>query len=224
MALLMGERKFVNKPSLLIIGKIPPPIGGVTIHIDRLLCSLKKNFIDYDFYDYGKESCIRGIKKIYVAKIIHVHLSNKNIRLFFVLFLKFIHKKIIITFHGKYSFDDFRDYLSLYISSYSFVLNQYTYKNAAKRIQANKLGLISSFIPPYEDNILTEDVCNQIEKLLKNKKYILCTNASNYVIDKNGHDLYGIDFLIDFIKTKNDLCLIISDPSGRLKTQYPIKN
>jgi glycosyltransferase involved in cell wall biosynthesis len=215
----------VSEPRLLIIGKIPPPIGGVTIHVQRLLNSLSNNFIDYCFYDYRKESYINGLKKIFIAEIVHLHFSNKNVRLFFVLLLKCLHKRIIITFHGKYAFDDFRDYLSLYISSCSFVLNHYTYKNAVKKIiNKQKVQLISAFIPPGQDeDSLDEIIIKKINEISVHRKYILCTNANNFVIDEQGKDLYGIDFLLNIIRNRLDLCLIISDPSGKLKEHYPVQ-
>lgn len=37
------------KQALLILGSLPPPIGGVTIHVKRLLEFLEKKSISYSF-------------------------------------------------------------------------------------------------------------------------------------------------------------------------------
>lgn len=39
----------MSKAQILIIGKIPPPIGGVTIHIQRLIQCLQNNDIEYQY-------------------------------------------------------------------------------------------------------------------------------------------------------------------------------
>ncbi|GHU02723.1 hypothetical protein FACS1894147_05250 [Spirochaetia bacterium] len=216
----MTKNEF-EKYKILIIGKTPPPIGGVTIHIKRLLNTLDKAAVRYSFYDYGKEPCINGLKKIFNANIIHLNLSNKNIRLSIILFLLVLHKKSIITFHGKYQFNDIRDYFSLRLSTYSFILNKFTYNNAIGKVKDEKIKLISAFIPPIdEEGYLRNEIREKIDKTSLNKEKIICTNAPGYVIDINNRDLYGIDFLLGMIKKMPFYLLIISDPSGKLKSQY----
>ena len=67
-----------NKESaLLLIGTLPMPIGGVSIHTERLLLFLKKNNYNYSFYDYKKYSFKRGVKFFFKSKLIHIHANNQ---------------------------------------------------------------------------------------------------------------------------------------------------
>ena len=68
------------KINVVQFGKLPPPIGGVTIHISRLLFQANKETkFKTDILDYSKEKNIFYIcKKILFTELIHIHLSNKN--------------------------------------------------------------------------------------------------------------------------------------------------
>jgi len=210
-----------KRTKILIVGSIPPPIGGVAIHLYRLLKALDGSDIDYIFYDYKKESFFTGIKKILKSQYIHTNFSNKFFRFFSTLLLKSLNKKVILTFHGKFSFSNTLDRLSLILSSYNFLLNKYSYENAMKIISPRNLQLISAFIPPSdEENTLPAALEKKLTSFIKNRKVIACTNAHSYVLDKNGNDLYGIDFLLDIFSGLPENCLIVSDPSGKLKERY----
>jgi len=41
------------RKKILIVGKRPLPIGGVTIHVDRLVKLIDKLGYDYTFYDFA---------------------------------------------------------------------------------------------------------------------------------------------------------------------------
>ncbi|ATP57957.1 hypothetical protein CPT03_16555 [Pedobacter ginsengisoli] len=112
--------------------------------------------------------------------------------------------------------------MTLKFSSCNLVLNDYSYRNALKKINSrNKVQLISAFIPPMESEYELSNKINELLCLKINEKDIIaCTNAHNYVLDENGNDLYGIDFLLNIFVTIPNSCLLISDPSGKLKEQY----
>ena len=46
---------------ILIIGTLPLPIGGVTIHTQRLITFLKNNNFKYNFFDYKKSHFTKGL-------------------------------------------------------------------------------------------------------------------------------------------------------------------
>ena len=79
---------------LLLIGTLPMPIGGVSIHTERLLLFLKKNNFNHCFYDYKKSSLKRGVKFFFKSKLIHIH-ANNQLFLFLISLLCFIFFKII---------------------------------------------------------------------------------------------------------------------------------
>ena len=88
---------------ILQFAKLPPPIGGVTIHVRRLFSSAsKKKNVKMELLDYSNERNLKTIlTKVIKSKIIHIHLSNKKLRVFITFLFKLIFKKSVITFHGK---------------------------------------------------------------------------------------------------------------------------
>ena len=85
---------------VLLIGKTPPPIGGVTIHVYRLLNRLIDTRNNVNFYDLNNFKVHTLIGCIIKNDVIHNH-SNSRIFLFIVSVLcKLLNKKYIITIHG----------------------------------------------------------------------------------------------------------------------------
>lgn len=213
-----------QKLKILNIGTLPLPLGGVTVHLQRLLLELKISEIakQTKFYDYKRESKIGGLIKILRSDIIHIHLSNKIFRFFLVVFGIFFLKKVIITFHGKYDFHNFFDLFSLKLSNINLVLNEFSYKNALGKVRSkSKVILSSAFIPPSGiQNELSKSNSILLEKFIAKYNNIVCTNAHSYVLDSKKKDLYGIDFLLNVFKDLPDYGLIIADPSGNLTKKY----
>ena len=154
---------------ILLISKIPPPIGGVTIHVKRLVQKLQeRGDFDVDVLDYSRlQKPLKFTGKILNAKLVHIHLSNKLFRFLLVLLLKMVNKKIVVTFHGKYDFQNILDRIALSTSTFSIVLNEFTYVNAVKF--SSKVKLIGAFIPPVEKDVIALDT-----KIEGNIQYILC--------------------------------------------------
>jgi glycosyltransferase involved in cell wall biosynthesis len=81
-----------NFKNIAIIGRVPLPYGGVSVHLERLLARLRSESIEYDFYDLGgkanpKLHIFPGKSRlIWLAwfllrarsryKLIHFHVSN----------------------------------------------------------------------------------------------------------------------------------------------------
>jgi glycosyltransferase involved in cell wall biosynthesis len=87
---------------VLIVGKTPPPIGGVTIHVSRLLENLKKKGFTFRYFNLNDEQIIRLFplmlnKKI---KLVHLHTSNVYLQTIISLFCYFFSLKLFVTFHG----------------------------------------------------------------------------------------------------------------------------
>lgn len=206
---------------LLIIGKTPPPIGGVTIHVKRLLGNLKEIKYPYDFIELSLYNLpIIFIKILFFDKI-HIHSSNVYFKLFISMWTRVFNKKLLLTNHGNLgrygNFKDYLDKLSIRLCYLPIVLNDDSYL-IAKNIN-KKVVKISSFLPPVDETKLDKNDLNLINNL--NKKYVVCcTNASAFNLDKNGNDIYGIEELILKFKNSNKFALIISDPSGDYLKKY----
>ncbi|MEO8109972.1 MAG: hypothetical protein ABI594_08075 [Ginsengibacter sp.] len=204
---------------ILQFAKIPPPIGGISIHVKRLLDSLEKEpRIKAEVLDYSKEKNLFDIlRKIFNSKIIHIHLSKKKHRLFMVCLFKVLFKKVIVTYHGKYDFENNLDILSLRLCDAAIVLNQFSYNHALKKLaKHNKIYQIGAFIPPQENSItpLIFTLKERIVLLKKKCEIIFSANASGYVLDSFGKEIYMGSELLNFFGDNKNLGLIFSDPSG----------
>lgn len=203
---------------LLIIGKTPPPIGGVTIHVKRLLEHLDVNNIEYDFYDLSKFSFFHFCKKVKRYKYVHMHTSSPVLRLFFTFLCIITRTKSLITIHGNLNrYDKLRnlcDKISIRLSDYPIVINKYSYSIASSLNK--RTSLLSAYIAPIQKESLPEKIISLLEGARFKNKSIVVTNAYAKSYDKNGVEIYGIDFLIHFFtqQRETDFILFISDPSG----------
>lgn len=209
------------RKKILLVGSVPPPIGGVSIHLFRLINRMKYEKIDFDFFDYKRDELLSFIKILNVD-LVHTNYSNKIIRFLTTLFLRVLKKKVVITFHGKYSFTNIFDFLTLKLLNKGLVLNEYSYINAiAKIADKDRIKIISAFIPPGEsEEVLTNRISNGLDSFFSRYKSVACTNAHTYVLNKEGKDLYGVDFLLKVFSENSEYGLIISDPSGNLINKY----
>jgi hypothetical protein len=221
------NKKNTNKESmLLLIGTLPEPIGGVSIHTERLLFFLKKNNFNHSFYDYKKNSFKRGVKLFFNSKLIHIH-ANNQLFLFLMSLLCFMFfKKLIITVHGEYNckgrLDNFLESMSMTLSSVPILLNEIDY-NKVKILNSQSL-MITSFIPPLKQPDLSIDVVGKIKNLKNLTKSIFCSNAYMLAYDFNGKEIYGITELINFFNNNIDFGFIFSDPSGDYSNYFNSNN
>lgn len=211
---------------ILQFGKIPPPIGGISIHIQRLIRTVDSSSMTTELLDYSKERNLFSIfKKVWKSQIVHIHLSRKIIRLVFIVIFKILKKKVIVTFHGKYNFTNRYDYLSLKMASSSILLNEWSYNNA-KKIICDKIYLIGAFIPPFKKEKLSLLIETKETILNLNQKFnnVFCTNAWNVVFDQNGREIYNGSLLLELFKKLSNVALVFSDPEGNylqyLKNKY----
>jgi glycosyltransferase involved in cell wall biosynthesis len=202
---------------VLILGKLPPPIGGVRIHVDRLLQHLEnQKFPHFEFFHLEARLLVKMLKAIPKSKVIHLHTSNPWLQLLLSIYCLAYRKKLIITYHsnwGRYGLlASLAEQLSACFATIPLVQNPESLVKALK-LNRNAL-LIPAFIPPVKISPLPTTVAEYLFIFKKRFTYIFCTQAWNITFDKHGKETYGISELIrSFVKMK-DSGLIISDPSG----------
>jgi glycosyltransferase involved in cell wall biosynthesis len=203
---------------IALIGSLPPPIGGVTIHVQRLFASLRAKDVDVEVLDFKIVGIIKGIQQLSEFSIVHLHLSNPLFRLFLVIVCRLLQKKVVVTIHGdlgrfsllKNKCDD----LSVYLADSTIVLNQ---KSLRKAIRLNPHSkMISAYIPPLHTKELPVDVMRELLSL--KQKDLYATNCYNISFDKDQKEIYGISGLIAYFeKHQVSKRLIISDPTGNYR-------
>ncbi|MCT7551044.1 hypothetical protein N5U04_10585 [Aliarcobacter butzleri] len=210
--------------NILLIGSVPPPIGGVTIHIDRFFNLFKENNrFELSVLDikkkalFLKDSQIKSLLGILIyflkTKIVHIHISNDTVKLFFALLSKLMLKKVIYTHHNSLVKNRFVFKLMYKICDKVILVND---KEISKDlIIEKKTEVIPAFLPPYK----FEDLPQVLEKEIKAFDTIVSTNCYLYNLIHGKH-VYGFDLIIEAFynlskskKIENTL-LILVDPSN----------
>lgn len=214
------------KQSLLIVGPDIQTrgIGGVTVHVQRLKEYLENHGYLFDFQD-SRSGFWKLLSEIAKHKIIHYHLSNPLLQFFLVFYGRIINKRVIMTLHGDYGrFGCFKNWLvrnAIRMATVPIVINEKSY-NACKKYNS-KLQLIPAFIPPQKKLELNPDITNVLNGFRNKGKTIVSTNASHASIDKDGNDIYGIGFLINYFRDSPNKALVISDSSGDYSRRYNVE-
>lgn len=214
----------MKNQSLLIIGPDVKlrGVGGVTIHVHRLCEFLEKMGYEYDFMDYKSNSKWTLCCEIARHKLVHIHISNPVYQFVVVLIARWLGKKTIVTLHGDYGrFSSLKNTLvemSLRLATVPVVINEKSYDVC--KVFNERTVLIPAFIPPQKDETLQEEAVEIMEGIHGIGRELFVTNASNVSFDKNGNEIYGIDFLVNYFKDAKDRVLVISDPSGNYKMKY----
>lgn len=213
-----------EKVVVLQVGKVPPPIGGVTIHTRRLLDALTdkhKSDISLMFYDLDRFSLISYIRSITRGTVVHVHSSSPLFRLFSVFLSRVLQRKIVLTIHGDLGrfnlFKNTLDMLAVRLAHVPVVLNQSSLMRA-RRVNKNAVCM-SAFLPGHSNNDLY-DQDNKRLKALRKSCRVFVTNAYAFSRDINGDEIYGILPLVSLFEKLAGSALVISDPSGQYQAYF----
>jgi len=207
---------------LLIIGKTPlnSVLGGVTIHVSRLLQLYKKFEMPFNFLDLGVKN---NIYKIFIntlkVDIVYLHTSSPILRCLLSIFCLFSFKKLIVMVHGdlgRFSFiKNQLDFLSIRLCYKALLINE---KSFSKGLSLNSNSkLVSAYIPPILTKPLDKELIERIEIERRQLKLIVVTNASDVSFDKFRNEVYGISELLKYFKERNNVFFIVADPSGNYK-------
>ena len=207
---------------LLIIGRIPinSGLGGVTIHVSRLLQLYKKFDMPFNFLELGiKKNIYKIFLHVLKVDIVYLHTSNPILRSIISIFCLFTFKKLLIMVHGdlgRFSFfKNQLDFFSIRLCYKPLLINE---KSFLKGLSLNSNSkLVSAYIPPIITTPLDKELIERIEIEKRQLKLIVVTNASTLSFDKFKNEIYGIsDLLKYFIKYKN-VFFVVADPSGNYK-------
>lgn len=202
-------------------GKMPPPLGGVTIYLKRLLGGLL-GYTDVEVVDFS-----RGKKQVNYTntrlanslpkellhllfgtpKIIHLNSFNLLLAICFILF-GWRHQ-YGITIHNqrgvRIKSPLKRKVMSMFLNRCSFIImNDGEYKKrfaAFFQVGEDKIHILPAFIAPQETERrgLPSEVIG-----FKNKHDFLISGNAFKLILENGIDIYGLDMLIHLLKCMRD--------------------
>lgn len=199
-----------SRKKIVIIGPVPPPTGGVSVHIWRLWYLLKKDFdvelIDEfrdkkpEYFNIRSLNVFRYFKIVGSSDAVFIHSGTNILRMGHILASWLLRKKIVVTVHAYNKRE--KDWKRL--------LHQFFFNLADKIIVVNPVMLerISlpaektivkhAFLPPVfeEEKALNGDISNWLSKARKEGRTIICSNAWRLDVWKD-QDLYGTDMCID---------------------------
>ena len=204
---------------IVFVGPIPPPIGGVSIHIQRLSQMLRKeghiiSFIDespiikVDTFNLRSLDIFPYLKIIKSADIVHLHSSVTIFRLFHLFICLIFKKNTVLTLHSWRVESKISQYFQRKLFSKIkkiICVNHDIYQ----KINLNNTIVQAAFIPP--DMSVEPELPKHVEQWIKEQKtqnkIIIASNA--YRLDIfNSIDLYGLDMaikLIDFLVNEHKL-------------------
>ncbi len=173
----------INK--ILMFGKMPPPIGGVTISVKNLVESLKAKNIKA--YFFGWKAILRHYD------VAHIHYSSLSKRAIGIIIAKVVARKVMFTVHGKY-FDQKSIYnkISAYLADEIIFLNENLVAENAEASFFDKINLLPSL---YAEGFVSEADNIALFTPEPDKKTLLI-----YAYDrsyKNGEEVYGVEFIFN---------------------------
>jgi glycosyltransferase involved in cell wall biosynthesis len=208
----------MTRKRILLIGPYPPPFGGVSVHIGRII---QKSVLQKDFeiavFDLRKRKLfksgsvtglISGIIFLINSSVIHLHISNK-FKTFIARIGKFLGKKIIYTHHNS---RDLEKQKIFWISDKNIL-------TTATEISIPNSEVIPAYIPPSKMNKPNEKI---LSELIKYKKIILTFGANNKSFI--GKDIYGIDLVLDASRNfEGVLFVFVLDEQLKNKYQHRVQ-
>ncbi len=219
------------KDTVLIIGCLPPPVGGVSVFVSRFCSQLKKNKIEVNVFNILEAPKIRGYNyfklliHLLIGKYSHVHLNTFDSKyLCVVLFAKKIKRfKLVATDHNTRLFSNpsklFTYLLKKVFSNLDYlqVVSKKVIDNYPLEFKTfpNNIVIKNGFIPPNldEEGEILNTYSEDLKKFIDKNKPTLIANASQIVFHE-GLDLYGLDMCVELIsklkKEYNNIGLIFA--------------
>ncbi len=212
---------------VILLGSLPPPIGGVSTHLERLVAFLKNKNIQFLVFDLANNgNRVELSSRNYVSlhkepfralyeivkpgpKVLHCPLPDKislgKYRL--ILFMRLLGIKITVTFVASpeqtilNSAVDVKQIMNIVkISSHVISVNK-SFRDFLidKQVKPDKISIIQAFIPVDNEYFERFKIPEDASDFCKSKKRIILTYAYGPVLH-NGVDLYGLDLFIDMAK------------------------
>lgn len=191
---------------IVILGKIPPPIGGVTVSVKNLIQSLEKKGIVAELLS-GKNLFQR-------YDIAHIHYSNPLKRTLGTLIARVFSRKVIFTVHGKFlDCTNIFNRISIWLCDGIVVLNSNLYDQVLDRIGSTKIEVLPSL---FAEGFKIESVVSPYFKSIPGKQTLLV-----YAYDRSfrdGFEVYGVDFIVNNLNViPSNYLIVVLDLSGKYR-------
>lgn len=226
-----------DKRKIAIIGPYPPPYGGISVHIQRVLSYLNEVKYDYDFYlenraqnddmsIYYKFYGFRKLVSLFMLLskryiLIHHHSPDWRIRVILSLY-GILGKNVYLHIHGASLKDTIQNggiksILTCNLLKFvNVIADNEDIVRLAKKYSPKSIVLIDAFLPPlYEENIYKEFIA-QYGEMLVNRNYVI--SMVGWFTYYGSEDLYGFDIALQalhkFKKEVDEDVLLLASING----------
>jgi hypothetical protein len=202
----------MKKTNIIVTGRVPPPIGGVTVFLKYLYEAANT----VDSVSLSEFTYLKLLSRKY--DVLHINASSHLKRLIYVLLGKLFFKKVFFVKHGgTFNLDNVFVKLSLKFADGVFCLN----KNVLSQLQKLNVNCMQhSTVFSENAKILREYYPKSLKNELttSNTKILLYIN-NNKLID--GDEIYGGKFILSCMPIlKDNFEMIVVDLSGEYKKDF----
>lgn len=207
-----------NKRKIAIIGPYPPPYGGISVHIQRVLSYLDKANYSYDFYlenkaedgtlahykFYGFKKLVSFFKLLSEKYIlIHHHSPDWKTRVILLIY-GMLGKNVYLHIHGASLRDTVESggvksfLIRRFLRFVNVVADNKEIAQTAQKYSPKSVVVIDAFLPPlYKEDIYKEFVA-KYGRVLENRNYII--SMVGWFTYCEGKDLYGFDLALQALQ------------------------
>lgn len=222
-----------NKRKIAIIGPYPPPYGGISVHIQRVLGYLERIKYDYDFYAenrvqdgvsahykfYGfkKLACLfKLLSKKYL--LIHHHSPDWKIRVILSIY-GILDNNVYLQINGASLKDTIENggiesFLTRKLLKFvNIIADNEDIAQLAQKYSPKSLVVTDAFLPPLCKWDIYEEFIARYGELLQDRNYII--SMVGWFVYYKGEDLYGFDIALRALQrfkreVDEDVLLLVS--------------
>ncbi|MHA1368701.1 MAG: glycosyltransferase family 4 protein [Promethearchaeota archaeon] len=237
------KRKRYGK--LAILGPYPPPFGGISIHVQRMLAILEKKNVRFDFFNmtkgslykkhhyrfyYGNpiETVANTISSMIILllrryRVIHIHNAYSLFHRIVAGILGLFNKPVYLHVHNVSINDAIKRggmkgwLLKKLLRNVNILAVNREIERGARDYTRRKVIRIDAFLPPSYDEKLFERFKKSYN--IDRDEYDLIISMVGWFTEYNNEDLYGYDLTaktVRYLKKKGYKVLVIAGVNGIL--------
>jgi glycosyltransferase involved in cell wall biosynthesis len=219
-----------RRPVIAFLGALPPPIGGFTVPLQRLIRRLEDAGLDYVVYDLINRRVVRPgtaprpirrrawwlLRYFFTARddLVCCHYIDWRVRVVVGL-MALLGRRTLISIGGQSLQDSLgkgrlrRGLIAFSLRRYAFVVVHNTVIRdlcLSLGVPAERVAVIPNFIPPPVLQEEIDAIPPEITQFMESRHPVISANASALVF-YHGEDLYGLDMCVELVAS--------------LKTRFP---
>ncbi len=217
-------------PRVLLLGALPPPIGGISLHVKRMifddrneevvaLLDIRQRKIVTKGGEYS--SLFEVFQFLSKCEIVHIHISSA-LKVLVCLIARLLGKKVIYTHHNEQQLGWVRTGLTIIFCSTTIFVNEKSLRFYSNGRLYKRKKMVR--IPAYIAGSGYEDIPASLKRGIHGYRQVLVSNCYRKNL-LNGEEVYGFDLILEayqyLAKTMDHECtavLVLLDPSNEYRS------